>query len=215
MQIRKPWLGLLGALALTASCSTTSSDDAGSGGAPASGGTTASGGVPASGGSPATGGLATGGSSADLGGSAGSAGAPAPPGCGCSEESSITIELPEGPHVYDRIAEQIDHCNLLTCEPDSAYAIHSGAPPDRYLMRACDAEGECVSVKSGALGIGSTEGSVWIESDGDVILDEPATVVADRVLDVSEPTLEFTFEADTVEGSGSLCWANTTYICLK
>src|SRR6478752_7756754 len=125
MQIQKPWLGLVGALALSASCSTTSSDDTGSGGASTSGG------------SPAAGGVTTGGSSADLGGYAGSAGAPAPPGCGCSEESSITIELPEGPHVYDRIAEQVDHCNPLTCEPESAYAIHSGAPPDRYLMRAC------------------------------------------------------------------------------
>ena len=204
------WLGLFGALALTASCNGTSSDGAGSGGATTSGGATASGGA-------ASGGAASGGSNSDLGGNAGSAGAPALPACGCSDQGSITVESPEGTRVYDRIAVHGDGCNPLTCEPEAAYAVWRGAPPSRYAMRACHADGECVQVQTGPFENPSIDGSITLETDGEVTLDEPATVEATRALDVL--TLEFTFETISTEvsihGSGSLCWAETEYLCLK
>lgn len=209
MLIRRTWFVLLAGLALTTSCTTEPADGGGSGGAPVSGGTTASGGVAP------TGGSATGGSNSDLGGNAGSAGAAALPACGCGGDSSIVVEFEDGPHVYDQIAEHIDTCNPLACEPESPYAARGGAPPNNHSMRACDADGECVTVRTGQLGNTAIPGRVTIELDGDITLEEEAMVEATRVLDVAEPTMEITFEGETIEGSGTLCWADTNYFCLK
>lgn len=206
---------LVGAVAFAASCGGMSDDGGGSGGAggTATGGTAATGGASSGGGASATGGAT------EVGGQAGAAGGSGLPGCGCREEAFIKVEFPEGERTYDRIAVHGDGCNPLTCEPEAPYAVRRGAPPTRQSMRACSASGECVRIEAPPLQSPSVTGTLVIENGDEVTFEQEVVLEGGRALDVPDPRIEFSFE--TVEGdvglvgSGSLCWADSEYICLK
>lgn len=205
-------LTLVGFAALAGACDVTTDIDGGSGGTASAsdtgGQTSGSGGRVSAGGAPSA------------GGSDGFAGAAGAPSCACFSESSITVELPSGPRTYDLLSEHLDGCNPLECQPDGAYASWRGAPPSAYSMRGCRAEGDCVQIRSGFVQIHGTEGQLEILEGSDVIVDEPITITATLEDADRHQVVTFSFvttsEASLVAtGSGSVCWAESNYICLR
>lgn len=214
---RSTCLGVLMVVALSAACDVTVEEPGDSGKQASSAG----GNAPRSDseGQEAASGGASGGatSSGGVNGYDGMAGAPS---CACFSESTFTVELPAGPRVYDLVAEHFDGCNPLACEPDGPYAAPSGAPPSRYAMRGCRAEGDCAQIVTGVVHLPGTEGRLEILAGDELVLDEPIAITAtledaDRhqVIDFSFAT---TSEASIVaSGSGSVCMASSSYLCLR
>jgi len=207
---------LLGVLGLSASCMGPSTDDAGSGGSAASGG---SGGTPGSGGS-SSGGLpgsgATPGTTGGSAGSAGSAGAAGAPTCDCPEDTHLTIELPDGPRVYE-LSSAPDSCNLFPCEPPGVSVSLGSWRHDHYSFRACHPEGDCIYLDTDDNSFTSTEGEVMVWHSG-VMLEEPVTMEMTVLEGDGHTTVEVTFESApeagiSFSGTGRACLVASQSIC--
>jgi len=208
----------------------------GSGGAVASSGGASSGGqAPGSGGAtgPSGGAPGSGGASPGTGGATGSGGAPPLPECVCAAGSTVTLELGSETRVYDLVPpEHGDYCNELMCQPDSPYATWVGGNIDWYGIQACRAEGDCIFLDTGEVETGGTEGNLRLYAaaeyaSGEPELDTPVTIQTTLpawagTLPRQEPSsIEFSFATDPAlsevdaQGSGTVCFADTNYICLK